>query len=130
MNGSTHGISHYLACDEQSTAVAFLGINNRGWCGYDNYNTPGYRAMTSAYALCPVPTFLAEYESVSPDTGPTENFSEIAYSYGNLTPVMSGGFFYGYFSVNASSQYGLVTTNGQENLTQTTAAGPLHMDSQ
>lgn len=86
--------------------------------------------MTSAYALCPVPTFLAEYESVSSDTGPTENFSEIAYGYGNLTPVMSGGFFYGYFSVNASSQYGLVTTNGQENLTQTIAAGPLHMDSQ
>lgn len=105
-NGSTHGIAQYLACGDPSTAVDFLGINNRGWCGSDNYNTSGYRAMTSAYSLYPVPTFLAAYGCLSSDSGATEDFSEIAYIYCNMLPVLSGGFFYEYFSVNESAQYG------------------------
>lgn len=132
-NGSAHGIAQYLVCGERSTAIDFLGINNREWCEYDDYNTSGYRALTSAYSLYPVPTFLAEYGCVSSDSGSTEDFSEIDYLYGKMTPVMSGGFYYGYFSVNVSTSYGkrerlrawqsgtdenlgLVTTSGQENL--------------
>ncbi|KAL9077774.1 MAG: hypothetical protein Q9161_000146 [Pseudevernia consocians] len=104
-NGSTHGIAQYLACGDPSTAVGFLGINNRGWCEPDNYDTSGYRAMTSAYSLYPVPTFLAAYGCLSSDPGATEDFSEIAYIYCDMLPVMSGGFFYDFFSVNESSQY-------------------------
>ena len=132
-NGSTHGIAQYLACGDPSKAVDFLGINNRGWCEPDNYDTSGYRAMTSAYSLYPVPTFLAAYGCLSSDPGATEDFSEIAYIYCSMLPVISGGFFYDFFSVNESSQYGkpplrrvwkrgingdsgLVTTDGHENL--------------
>ncbi|CAF9934585.1 MAG: 1,3-beta-glucanosyltransferase gas1 [Alectoria fallacina] len=115
-NGSTDGIAQYLACGDQHTAVDFLGINNRGWCESDNYDTSGYRAMTSAYFNYPVPTFLAEYGCLSFGSGATEDFDEIAYIYGNMTTAMSGGLFYGFFSVNTSARYGLVTTGGQENL--------------
>lgn len=105
-DGSTGGIAQYLACGDQNTAVDFLGINNRGWCETDNYDTSGYRAMLSAYSNYPVPTFLAAYGCLSFDSGLTEDFFEIAYIYGNLTTVMSGGLFYEFFSVNESARYG------------------------
>ncbi len=105
-NGSTHGIAQYLACGDPSTAVDFLGINNRAWCESDDYDTSGYNAMKSAYSLYPVPTFLAAYGCLSSDSGATEGFSEIAYIYCHMLPVLSGGFFYEYFSVNDSAPYG------------------------
>lgn len=88
-NGSTHGITQYLACGNSSTAVDFLGINNRGWCEVDDYETSGYRAMISTYSPYPVPTFLTAYGCLSYKSGSTERFSEIAYiDGGNMTTVM------------------------------------------
>ena len=105
-NGSAHGIAQYLACGDPTTAVDFLGINARGWSGSDNYETSRYRAMTSAYSLYPVPTFLAAYGCLSSNSDPIENFSEIAYIHCEMLSVMSGGVFYGFFSVNGSAPYG------------------------
>lgn len=106
-NGSSLGIAQYLACGDPSTAVDFLGINNREWCKFDDYDTSGYSAMTSAYSKYPVPTFLASYGCLSSEAGLTEDFSEIAYIYdSNMTTIMSGGLFYGFFSTNESARYG------------------------
>ena len=105
-NGSSNGVAKYLACGDPSTAVDFLGINNRGWCDSDNYDTSGYKAMTSDYSLYPVPTFLAAYGCLSSDSDATNRFPEIAYIYCNMLPVISGGFFYDFFSVNESAPYG------------------------
>ena len=50
--------------------------------------------MTSAYSLYPVPIFIAAYGSLSFDSGPKKDFSEIAYISCNKLPVMSCGLFY------------------------------------
>ena len=105
-NGNSHGVAQYLACGDPATAVDFLGINNRGWCESYNYDTSGYRAMTSAYSLYPAPTFLAACGCLPSKVGATEDFSEISYIYCNMTPVMSGGFFSELFSVNDSAPCG------------------------
>lgn len=106
-NGSTNGIAQYLACGNQSTAVDFLGISNRGRCEFDNYDTSGYRVMTSFYSDYPVPTFLAAHGCLSSGSGPTEDFSEVPYIYGtNMTTVMPGGFFYDFCSLNKSARHG------------------------
>ena len=53
-----------------------------------------------------VPAFLTEYGRLSFDSSRTENFSEIAYVYDDMTTVMSGDLFYDFFSANDSAPYG------------------------
>lgn len=43
--------------------------------------------MTSADSLYPVPTLLAEYGCLSSESGSTENVSEVACIYGNVTQL-------------------------------------------
>ena len=102
--GDSQGIARYLTCGNQSTAIDFLGIKDRSWCKYDSFESSGYAELTTAYSNYTVPVFLSEYGCDDP--GRVEDFSEKASIYSTqMMSVLSGAFFYGYFSTNESSRY-------------------------
>ncbi|KAG5518070.1 hypothetical protein PMAC_003256 [Pneumocystis sp. 'macacae'] len=100
--------ANYFACEHDSVAADFFGINIYEWCEPTTFETSGYKDRVQDFSNYNIPLILSEFgcNIVNGQVG-TRTFNQIPYLYSQeMTYVFSGGIVYEWFQ-NVNS-YGLV----------------------
>jgi 1,3-beta-glucanosyltransferase GAS1 len=88
-------VSTYMACNNNGSAIDFLGISEFDLCLSNS--TQDFSTIAGEYSNYPVPIFFADY-GCREAPGSARLFQEVQTIYGNsMTNILSGGIVYEYF---------------------------------